>query len=156
MRERLPDRRSSWTQKVKIGGQSCFLTVGEYEDGRPGEIFVDISKCGTFIRGMVGDLARAVSVALQCGADITTAIYMLRGSHYEPSGPVIGSPNVTHCDSVTDWIASELEAVYVTPHIKKLGEGDVLPIPESTPTPTKEIIPEKIAGYISEPWRSGA
>lgn len=114
MRQPLPDRRRSWTQKVKIGGQTCYLTVGEYDDGRPGEIFFDVARAGTFIRGVMGDLARTISLALQCGAPVDTVIYMLRGADYPPCGIVEGSPNVKSAESITDWIASELEAVYVT------------------------------------------
>lgn len=134
-REPLPFRRKSWTQRVKINGQTCYLNVGEYEDGRPGEIFIDISKAGTFLRGVLGDLARAVSVALQCGAGVETAVYMLRGSDYQPSGPVEGSTSVKYAESVTDWIASELAAKYIGDSksdgmetldgLLSVGEGDV-------------------------------
>ena len=113
MREPLPDRRRSRTQRVRIGGQTCYLCVGEYDDGRPGEIFVDIAKQGTFLRGVMAALARTVSIALQCGADIETIIYSLKGGTYPPSGYVEGSANVKEVTSVTDWIAAELEAMYL-------------------------------------------
>lgn len=141
MREVLPDRRRSWTQHVHIGGQSLYLTVGEYSDGRPGEIWVDVAKAGTFLRGVMGTLARSASIALQCGAGVETIIHMLREHDYPPNGPVIGSPNVTDCFSVPDWIASELEAHYLPEQRQqrnsttKVMEGDVPP-----------TIPEKIAG----------
>ena len=114
MRERLPDRRHSWTQRVRIGGQSVYLCVGEYADGRPGEIFVDVSRQGTFLRGVMGSLARMVSIALQCGAGVDIIINALRGIDYPPNGLVEGSEVVTETKSVTDWIASELEACYMS------------------------------------------
>ncbi len=148
MREPLPDRRRSWTQKVRIGGQVVYLCVGEYDDGRPGEIFVDVAKAGTFLRGVMGQLARSLSIALQCGADVATIIHMLREHDYPPNGLVTGSPTVDHCCSVTDWMASELEAQYINKH-PALGEGDVPPM---QPSPA---VPEKVAGYIAEEWRTG-
>lgn len=140
-RESMPDRRRSWTQHVRIEGQSCYLTVGEYPDGRPGEIFLDVAKCGSFVRGALGDLARAVSVALQLGVGVERAAYMLRGADYSPRGPVSGSPNVQHCESVTDWVASELEAAYLRAPAAPISEGD----PPAG----------KAAGHIPESWRSG-
>lgn len=122
MREVLPDRRRSWTQSVRIDGQRVYLCVGEYDDGRPGEIFVDVAKQGTFLRGVMGSLARMVSVALQCGADVTIVVHALRGIEYPPKGRVEGSTTVDECLSVTDWIASELEARYMTPPDKVAGE----------------------------------
>ena len=126
MRESLPDRRRSWTQTVRIGGQRVYLCVGEYDDGRPGEIFVDVSKTGTFLRGVMGTLARMASMALQCGAGVETIVHSLRGLDYPPHGPVEGSDAVTECLSVTDWIAAELAARYMV-------------------APT-EPVPEKVAG----------
>lgn len=113
MREPLPDRRRSWTQRVKIGGQTVHLCVGEYPDGRPGEIFVDVAQQGTFLRGVMAALARTVSIALQCGADIGLVCHALRAANYPPNGDVLGSPFVSSATSVTDWIAQELEARYM-------------------------------------------
>ena len=122
MREPLPDRRRSWTQKVSIEGQTCYLNVGEYEDGRPGELFIDVAKQGTFLRGVMGALARTISIALQCGADVTMVIHSLRESNYPPNGQVTGSDAVKNCQSVTDWVAAELEARY----IETVTVGDVM------------------------------
>lgn len=127
MREPLPDRRRSWTQKVRIEGQTCYLTVGEYDDGRPGEIFIDVSKAGTFIKGIIGQLARSVSIALQCGADLPTVLHMLRGHDYPPHGTVEGDfSSVSVCTSVMDWVAGELEGAYMR-STQSVGEGDAIP-----------------------------
>lgn len=112
-REALPARRRNWTQRVRIAGQTVYLCVGEYADGRPGELFVDVAKQGTFLRGVMGALARSLSISLQCGAGVETIIYSLRGLDYPPAGKVEGSSHVQECSSVTDWIASELEARYI-------------------------------------------
>ncbi len=121
MREPLPTRRRNWTQRVRIAGQTVYLCVGEYADGRPGEIFVDVAKQGTLLRGVMGTLARSLSISLQCGAGIETVIYSLRGLDYPPAGIVEGSAAVKECCSVTDWIASELEARYAPPPERSLS-----------------------------------
>lgn len=122
MRERLPDRRPSWVQSVKIDGHRFYLTVGEYEDNRPGEIFIDAYKYGTFARGNLDALARMTSLALQCQAPLADVINSLRGLNYPPHGEVHGSPCVSGATSISDWIAQELETAYLSP-------------PESLPTP---------------------
>lgn len=128
----LPDRRVHWTRKVRIEGSGFFLTVGEYDDGRPGEIWIEAHKTGTFARGILDALARMTSIALQCGCPVTEIIKALRGMHFPPNGEVKGSP-FKEATSIADWIAQELEYAYV-------------------PKP----IEEKVAGYISPSWRSGA
>lgn len=112
MRKPLPDRRHSWIQRVRIDNHTVYLCVGEYEDGRPGEIFIDVSKEGTFLRGVMGSLARVISIALQSGAGVELIVHSLRGLDYPPAGLVEGSAYVKDCISVVDWIASELEARY--------------------------------------------
>lgn len=129
MREPLPARRRSWTQRVRIGEHTVYMCVGEYEDGRPGEIFVDVSKQGTFLRGVMGSLARMVSIALQCGAGVDIIIHALRGADYPPNGLVEWSDSVTECSSVTDWMASELEAYYKKPKPEVTGGARVAKVP---------------------------
>jgi hypothetical protein len=157
MREPLPDRRRSWTQHVHIGGQSVYLTVGEYADGRPGEIFVDMSRQGTLLRGVMGTLARMVSISLQCGAGVEAIVQVLRGLDYPPAGPVTGSAAVEECLSVTDWIASELEARYLRPAepCAAYWEGTTL-TPETEEISFESVADSaKAAGYVAESWRSG-
>ena len=157
MRQPLPERRHSWTQKVRIAGQTVHMGVGEYPDGRPGEIFIDVSKQGTFLRGVMGALARMVSIALQCGADVSVIIHALKGLDYPPRGPVEGSDTVTECSSVTDWVASELKAAYMDPpvevaeepqHVFLQEEAGAAVLEEETPL-------RKVYGHIPEPWRTG-
>lgn len=110
MRQPLPERRRNRTTTVRIGGQRVYMCVGEYEDGRPGEVFIDVAKCGTFVRGVMGALARMASISLQCGAGVDVVCHALRGLTYPPNGVVEGTDRVVA--SVTDWIADELEALY--------------------------------------------
>lgn len=140
MRKPLPARRRSWCQKVKIGGQTIYLSVGEYEDGKPGEIFVDMSKEGTTMRGVMGTLARTISIALQCGAEVDMIVHALRGLDYPPDGPVDGSDTVTECYSITDWIAQELEARYMSGESEEVEYG--LDETESTGMSNSDYLPE--------------
>lgn len=118
-RERLPDRRTSWTQKVHIGDgnngnvkQTFYVTFGEYPDGRLGEVFIEAHKEGTFTRGIISGAARLTSIALQCGAKVEDVVHSLRYLNFPPNGPVEGSPVVKQCTSVLDWIAQEIVAAY--------------------------------------------
>lgn len=146
MREALPDRRRSWTRHVRIDGHSFYMGVGLYEDGRLGEIWLDTAKDGTFLRGVMGDLARTISIMLQCGAGVETAIYTLKGHYYPPCGQVEGSPNVQYCESVTDWIAQELEAEFLN-KVNECDDEETVSVFESAGVPAP---PKKSVGYISK------
>lgn len=125
-RTKLPDRRALWTQKVIIGGQTFYLSVGEYENRRVGEIWLTVSKHGTFTRGIADTLARLTSIALQNDTPIAEVVNALRNLNFPPNGQVIaeGSP-VTQCTSVPDWIAQELAAVYLAnePEVPFVGHN---------------------------------
>lgn len=156
MREPLPDRRRSWTQHVHIEGHSVYMTVGEYADGRPGELFIDVAKEGTFLRGVMGTLARTISIALQCGADVGMIVHSLKGLDYPPSGMVQGSTDVQECYSVTDWIAQELEARYLLMRPATALEGVNGPSPDLSGENGTQAIVERSVGHVSEEWRTGA
>lgn len=119
-REKLPSRRRSWTQKVYITEKdgkrhTFYLSFGEYGDGRLGEIWVEASKEGTFLRGVLGSLAKQVSLSLQSGVSIGEIVKLLQGMDYPPGGKVSGLEGgsvVTECSSISDWIAQEIEYWY--------------------------------------------
>jgi hypothetical protein len=111
-REKLPGRRRSWTQKVRVGGQTFYASFSEYPDGRLGEVFIEAHKEGTFTRGILSALARTVSVALQSGVSPAEVVKTLRGLNFPPRGAVEGSAAVRECSSVPDWLAQEIEAHY--------------------------------------------
>ena len=119
-RQRLPNRRRSWTQKVRIAdangaAQTFYLTCGEYPDGRLGEIWIEAHKEGTLTRGVFGALARMASISLQCGANVAEVVNAMRHLDFPPNGTVEGSPAVARCSSIPDWIAQELAAAYLSP-----------------------------------------
>ena len=111
-RRKMPDRRASWTQRVVIGGITIYATFGEYEDGSLGEVFLDAAKQETFLRGILGALARMVSLGLQHGLTPAEIVGALRGLNFPPNGPVTGSPCVVEASSLVDWLAREIELVY--------------------------------------------
>jgi ribonucleoside-diphosphate reductase alpha chain len=112
-REMLPWRRSrSYTQKVKIDGQSVYLHVGEYNDGRPGEIFLELAHQGSTLRAMGNLFAIAVSVGLQHGIPVEQYIKNFLHTKFEPAGIVEGHNHIKMVSSIADYIARELAITY--------------------------------------------
>ncbi|MDX2115913.1 MAG: hypothetical protein SFZ24_09905 [Planctomycetota bacterium] len=107
-RQILPNTRDSITHKFSIGNHEGYLTVGLHPDGRPGEIFLKMSKEGSTISGMCQAFCRAFSLALQHGLPLEDAIVRFRGMRFEPLG-VTNNPRIPECSSVIDYIARFLE-----------------------------------------------
>jgi ribonucleoside-diphosphate reductase alpha chain len=113
-REMLPWRREKgFTQKVKIDGQSVYLHVGEYEDGRPGEIFLELAKQGSTLRGMGNLFAISVSIGLQHGVPIREYIKNFLHTKFEPAGIVEGHKHIKMVSSIADYVARELAITYL-------------------------------------------
>lgn len=113
-REELPARRLSRTQKVKIGGSSSiYLNMGEHPDGRLGEIFINMSKVGTFQQGMLNAFGIVFSVALQHGVPLEELVHSLKYSAFEPAGVVTGDDEIGAALSVVDWVVKRLEKEYL-------------------------------------------
>ncbi len=106
-RERLPDTRRSLTHKVVIeseqGPVSVFLTAGFYDDGRLGEVFIQVGKSGSTMRGLIDDFARLVSYALQYGVPLAALAEKFRGANYPPQGPT-SNPDIPTCSSLSDYV----------------------------------------------------
>lgn len=107
-RESLPTTRSSLTHKFQVAGHEGYLTIGLYEDGRPGEIFIKISKEGSAISGMCQAFCRAFSLALQFGLTVEDAVARFKGMRFEPMG-VTSNPAIPEAHSVIDYVARFLE-----------------------------------------------
>jgi ribonucleoside-diphosphate reductase alpha chain len=91
-REKLPDRRKGYTQKAVVGGHKVYLHTGEYPDGRPGEIFIDMHKEGAAFRSVMNAFAISVSLGLQYGVPLDEYVNAFTFTRFEPSGKVmIGS-----------------------------------------------------------------
>ena len=107
-RRRMPDERSSVTHKFRVGEQEGYVTVGLYDDGMPGEIFVNISKEGSTIRGLMDNVAVLTSMALQYGVPLQNLVDKFRGVHFEPAG-LTGNPDIPSASSLVDYIFRWLE-----------------------------------------------
>ncbi|TVQ66546.1 MAG: vitamin B12-dependent ribonucleotide reductase [Balneolaceae bacterium] len=112
-RQRLPFRRSGYTQKVKIGGQSVYLRTGEYENGQLGEIFIDMHREGAAFRSLMNCFAIAISLGLQHGVPLEEFVDAFVFTKFEPSGMVNGSPHVKMTTSLIDYIFRELAVTYL-------------------------------------------
>jgi ribonucleoside-diphosphate reductase alpha chain len=122
-RTSLPNRRSGYTQKAKIGGHSVFLRTGEYDDGRLGEIFLDMHKEGAAFRSLLNSFAIAVSLGLQYGVPLEEYVDAFTFTRFEPNGMVQGHDFVKMSTSVLDYIFRDLAISY----LKRSDLGQVKP-----------------------------
>ncbi|MEX2225648.1 MAG: vitamin B12-dependent ribonucleotide reductase [Dehalococcoidia bacterium] len=113
-RRHLPDERQSVTHKFRVGEQEGYLTVGLYDEGLPGEIFVNISKEGSTIRGLMDAVAMLTSVALQYGVPLQNLVDKFRGVHFEPAG-LTGNARIPVSSSLVDYIFRWLELRFLKP-----------------------------------------
>ena len=103
MRRKLPDERASITHKFSIAGHEGYITVGMYEDGTPGEIFLTMSKEGSTISGLMDSFATAISLALQYGVPLPTLVDKFAHARFEPSG-ITNNANIRFAKSIMDYI----------------------------------------------------
>ena len=112
-RERLPDRRKGYTQKAVVGGHKVYLRTGEYEDGRIGEIFIDMHKEGAAFRSLMNNFAIAISVGLQYGVPLEEYVDAFTFTRFEPAGLVQGNDRIKNATSILDYIFRELAISYL-------------------------------------------
>ena len=145
-RQRLPQRRTGYTQKASIGGHKVYLRSGEYPDGSLGEIFIDMHKEGAAFRSVMNNFAIAVSIGLQYGVPLEEYVEAFLFTRFEPAGPVLGNESIKNATSIMDYIFRELAISY-------LGRNDLAHVlPDSAPTDEGEdsaAAPDAAsAGYI--------
>ncbi len=102
--EKLPSRRKGYTQKAKIGGHTIFLRTGEYDDGRLGEIFLDMNKEGSALRAFINNFAISVSLGLQYGVPLEEYVDAFTFTRFEPAGFVQGNDAIKNATSVLDYV----------------------------------------------------
>ncbi|MBV6489496.1 MAG: vitamin B12-dependent ribonucleotide reductase [Pseudorhodoplanes sp.] len=112
-RERMPDRRKGYTQKAVVGGHKVYLRTGEYDDGRLGEIFIDMHKEGAALRSFINNFAIAVSLGLQYGVPLEEYVDAFTFTRFEPSGPVQGNDSIKYATSILDYVFRELAVSYL-------------------------------------------
>jgi ribonucleoside-diphosphate reductase alpha chain len=112
-RRRLPDERSSITHKFNVAGHEGYLTVGLYEDGTPGEIFLRMAKEGSTISGLMDAFATAISLALQYGVPLPDLINKFSHLRFEPAG-FTTNPDVPMAKSLVDYIFRYLATKFLS------------------------------------------
>jgi ribonucleoside-diphosphate reductase alpha chain len=121
-REKMPTERASVTHKFAVGGHEGYITVGMYEDGRPGEIFIKMSKEGSTLSGVMDGLALTISLGLQYGVPLKVFVDKLVNTRFEPSG-ITANANIRFVSSVLDYIARWLGGRFISSdYLKLTGE----------------------------------
>ena len=128
-REKLPQRRKGYTQKAIVGGHKVYLRTGEYEDGRIGEIFIDMHKDGAAFRSLMDAFAIAISMGLQYGVPLEEFVDAFTFTRFEPAGMVIGNDTIKNATSILDYIFRELAVSYLgrndLAHVQPAADEDV-------------------------------
>ena len=112
-REKMPDRRKGYTQKAVVGGHKVYVRTGEYDDGRLGEIFIDMHKEGAALRSFINNFAIAVSLGLQYGVPLEEYVDAFTFTRFEPAGPVQGNDSIKYATSILDYVFRELAVSYM-------------------------------------------
>ena len=113
VRRRLADERASVTHKFSIAGHKGYITVGLYEDGQPGEVFITMAKQGSTISGLMDSFASMTSFALQYGVPLRFLVQKCVNARFEPSG-YTGNPEIRFAKSITDYIFRWMASRFLT------------------------------------------
>tara|TARA_B100002051_G_scaffold211247_1_gene202882 strand:- start:3562 stop:4377 length:816 start_codon:yes stop_codon:yes gene_type:complete len=112
-RSKMPDRRKGYIQKVTIGDHKIYLHTGEYNDGKVGEIFIDMNKEGELVKALMNNFAIAISLGLQYGVPLEEFVDAFIKTKFEPSGEVKGNDRILSASSILDYIFRELAISYL-------------------------------------------
>ena len=132
-RSKMPDRRKGYIQKVSIGDHKIYLHTGEYDDGKVGEIFIDMNKEGELVKALMNNFAIAISLGLQYGVPLDEFVDAFIETKFEPSGEIKGNDRILSASSILDYIFRELAISYLgredlahTPSINKVVNDKIL------------------------------
>jgi len=146
-REKMPVERASVTHKFSVGGHEGYITVGMYEDGRPGEVFMKMSKEGSTLSGMVDGLALTISLGLQYGVPLKVFVDKLLNTRFEPSG-ITANPNIRFVSSVLDYMARWMGGRFISTDYLKLNGGGTHAESASAAVPA----PATVAAQAATGW----
>ncbi len=138
IRRKLPDERHAITHKFSIGGHEGYLTVGLYDDGSPGELFVTMAKEGSTISGLMDSFATAVSYSLQYGVPLKFFVDKFAHVRFEPSGWT-GNPTVPYAKSIMDYIFRWMAARFIGEQVVENEAGDAPVIRATEPDPQQAL-----------------
>tara|TARA_Y100000590_G_scaffold392598_1_gene470116 strand:+ start:1344 stop:2198 length:855 start_codon:yes stop_codon:yes gene_type:complete len=138
-RAKMPDRRKGYIQKVSIGDHKIYLHTGEYDDGKVGEIFIDMNKEGELVKALMNNFAIAISLGLQYGVPLEEFVDAFIETKFEPSGEIKGNDRILSASSILDYIFRELAISYLgredlahTPSINKSSRESITNDEEDT------------------------
>ena len=134
VRRKLPDERESITHKFSIGGHEGYITVGKYEDGTPGEIFITMAKEGSTISGLMDSFATMTSLALQHGVPLQLLVDKFTHTRFEPSG-FTRNPEIPMTKSIMDYLFKWLAIKFLDRNAQEHA-GVILRDDAATSTPT--------------------
>lgn len=146
-RAKMPQRRRGYTQKANVGGHKVYLRTGEYEDGKLGEIFIDMHKEGSSFRAMMDGFSIAISIGLQYGVPLEEFVEAFTFTKFEPAGLVQGNDSIKNATSILDYIFRELAISYLDrtdlAHVKPEGVAfdDIAKVEEETLTKSDNLAP---------------
>ena len=112
-RTKMPDRRKGYIQKISIGDHKIYLHTGEYDDGKVGEIFIDMNKEGELVKALMNNFAIAISLGLQYGVPLDEFVDAFIETKFEPSGEIRGNDRILSASSILDYIFRELAISYL-------------------------------------------
>jgi ribonucleoside-diphosphate reductase alpha chain len=155
-REKMPAERASVTHKFSVGGHEGYITVGMYEDGRPGEIFIKMSKEGSTLSGVMDGLALTVSIGLQYGVPLKVYVDKLLNTRFEPSG-ITANPKIRFVSSVLDYIARWLGGRFISADYLKLNGAALPEAPSGSATSgAAPVVAQAMASLPSLPASSAS
>ena len=135
-RRRLPDTRRSLTHRFNVAGHEGYLTVGLYEDGQPGELFITMSKEGSTIGGLMDSLGTAISVALQYGVPVKSLVDKFSHQRFEPAG-ITDNSDIPFAKSLVDyifrWMGMQFIPHYWEEHSPRAGKESDRPGQDPAP-----------------------
>jgi len=132
-RSKMPDRRKGYIQKVTIGDHKIYLHTGEYDDGKVGEIFIDMNKEGELVKALMNNFAIAISLGLQYGVPLDEFVDAFIETKFEPSGEIKGNDRILNASSILDYIFRELAISY-------LGREDLAHTPSINKSPSEKYL----------------
>jgi ribonucleoside-diphosphate reductase alpha chain len=149
-RRKLPDERQAITHKFDISGHEGYITVGLFEDGMPGEIFLVMAKEGSTISGFADAFAQAISYALQYGVPLQALVDKFSHVRFEPSG-MTKNADVRFAKSIVDYIFRWMASKFLSPEAQyragvnnrdeaiEAVEAPAVPAPKVAPSPTAKV-----------------
>jgi ribonucleoside-diphosphate reductase alpha chain len=155
-RRKMPDERKSITHKFDIAGHEGYITVGMYDDGLPGEIFVMMSKQGSTISGLMDSFATAISYALQYGVPLRFLVDKFSHMRFEPSG-FTKNPQIPYAKSIVDYLFRWLASKFLDEEARReVGVVALEARADAAPAAAVVTAPVAIAGAAAEPAAESA